>query len=165
MKRVCSAAALSVFFAVVGFVGVARASAPTIEPFTATADMVDTSLCTFPVTVHVVWTGSVATFYDQNGTPVRAQQRFHEVDSFTAHGTTLVGVENTHQSITFVGGQPSTLTVHGLLFTHVLLPSGGVFLGSVGRVVLDINGNVVSFHGMPPTAPPAQTSQLCAALS
>ena len=63
-----------------------------------------------------------------------------------------------------MNGEPDTLTVSGLLFTHVLLPGGGVCLGSVGRVVLDITGNVVSFHGMPTTAPPAQHQAFCASL-
>ena len=71
------------------------------------------------------YTGEVVTFYDRTGTPVRAQQRLHETDVFTAGR--LVGQENTLQSITFVNGQPDTLTVHGLLFTHVRLPGGGIF--------------------------------------
>ena len=68
-----------------------------------------------------------------------------------------------HVQVTYVG---NFVTFYDrLMFTHVRLPGGGIFLGSVGRVVLDIFGNVVSFHGMPTTAPPAQHDAFCAALT
>lgn len=165
MKRLTALLVLCPFLLLAGFAGSARATSPTSEPVDQTFDFVDPTLCSFPVHVQVTYLGDFVTFYDRNGTPVRAQQRLRETDMFTAHGKTLVGQENTLQSITFVDGQPSTLTVHGLLFTHVRLPGGGIFLGSVGRVVLDIFGNVVSFHGMPTTAPPAQHDAFCAALA
>jgi hypothetical protein len=164
MKRISAALVLCPVMLVAGFVGTARATPPTTEPIDTGFGFVDPTLCSFPVHAHVTYTGDLVTFYDRSGTPVRAQQRLHETDVFTAHGKTLVGQENTLQSITFSNGQPDTLTVHGLLFTHVRLPGGGIFLGSVGRVVLDINGNIVSFHGMPTTAPPAQHDAFCAAL-
>jgi hypothetical protein len=165
MRRTAALLLLCPFLLMAGFTGAARATAPTSEPVDQIGDFIDPTLCSFPVHAQVHYTGTFVTFYDRDGTPVRAQQRLQETDVFTAHGKRLVGQENTLQSITFVDGQPSTLTVHGLLFTHVRLPGGGFFLGSVGRVVLDIFGNVVSFHGMPATAPPAQHDAFCAALS
>jgi hypothetical protein len=164
MTRTVALLVLCPVLVLAGFVGSAQATAPTSEPVDQTFDFIDPTLCSFPVHVQVAYTGSFVTFYDRRGTPVRAQQRLYETDVFTAHGKTLVGQENTLQSITFVGGQPDTLTVHGLLFTHVRLPGGDIFLGSVGRVVLDIFGNVVSFHGMPTTATPAQHDAFCKAL-
>ncbi len=164
MRRLISILVACPVLVLAGFAASARAASPTFEPTHDTGTFVDPTLCSFPVMVHVEWVGTLVTFYDRSGTPIRAQQRLHETDTFSAHGKTLVGQENTLQSISFVDGQPSTLTVHGLLFTHVRLPGGGVFLGSVGRVVLDIDGNVVSLHGMPPTVPPAQHDAFCAAL-
>ena len=145
--------------------GRAIATTPTSEPVNDSFTSIVTTLCSFPVTVHTQFTGTSVTFYDRAGTPVRTQLRLHETDVFTANGKRLVGEENTLQSITYQDGQPLTLTVHGLLYSHVRLPGGGIFLGSVGRVVLDLAGNVVSFHGMPTTAPPAQSGAFCAALS
>ena len=164
MKRLMFMLVVCPVLVLAGFAASARAATPTVETVDTTATFVDPTLCSFPVTAHIEWVGALVTFYDQNGTPIRAQQRLHETDIFSAHGKTLVGEENTLQSISFVDGQPSNLTVHGLLFTHVRLPDGGVFLGSVGRVVLDINGNVLSILCMPPTAPPAQHDAFCTAL-
>ena len=129
MKRLTALLVLCPFLLLAGFAGSARATSPTSEPVDQTFDFVDPTLCSFPVHVQVTYLGDFVTFYDRNGTPVRAQQRLRETDMFTAHGKTLVGQENTLQSITFVDGQPSTLTVHGLLFTHVRLPGGRHLLG------------------------------------
>lgn len=164
MKRVTALLVLCPFLLLAGLASSARAATSTSEPVDQTFDFTDPTLCSFPVHANVHYTGNFVTFFDRNGTPIRAQQRLRETDVFTANGKTLVGQENTLQSIAFEDGLPSTLTVHGLLFTHVRLPGGGIFLGSVGRVVLDIFGNVVSFHGMPTTAPPAQHDAFCAAL-
>src|SRR4051794_6769822 len=102
MKRVTALLVLCPFLLLAGFAGSARATAPTSDPYDQSFSLVDPTLCSFPVEVQVHYVGSFVTFYDRSGTPVRAQQRLHETDTFTAHGHTLIGQENTLQSITFV---------------------------------------------------------------
>src|SRR2546425_12029660 len=91
MKRVTALLVLCPFLLLAGFTGSAHATTPTSEPFDQSFGFVDPTLCSFPVQAQVHFVGSIVTFYDRSGTPIRAQQRLRETDVFTAHGKTLVG--------------------------------------------------------------------------
>ena len=82
--------------ATVVFARPAAATEPTSEPFGPdTTTIVVEDLCSFPVTITAVSSGTQTTFLDQNGALTRIHFHAVEQDTFTANGTSLSGLPYT----------------------------------------------------------------------
>jgi hypothetical protein len=115
----------------------ASASQPDREPLQASGSFTDTSLCGFPIKVSYQVSGYIVNFFNQAGDQVREQIHAAEQDTFTAHGTTLVGdryVYNLQARVSPTTGELLSQTSSGQL-AKVRLPDGSLFMGA-GRVDL-----------------------------
>jgi hypothetical protein len=142
----------------------AAATEPTKEPFGPdTTTVVVEDICSFPVTITAVNSGTQTTFLDQNGALTRIHFYVVEQDTFTANGKSLTGLPFTFNlDVLFEDGEVTHVYGSGLA-ERVPLPDGSVFL-SAGR--LDFAAHPGSmFLIVPDVGRSGNVAALCAALA
>jgi hypothetical protein len=130
MRRVvvmCATAAVAGVFA-----SVSGAAAPTVIPFSFSATVPVSGVCSFDLTLSATVSGTETVFTDSSGA---SRLAFHqtEVDSFTANGVTLTSQpypSNTEIDLDASGNVISD-EVSGVV-EHIALPDGTVFV-TAGR--------------------------------
>jgi hypothetical protein len=155
-----------ILFAVVAaafaFAGKASAATPFIGSFTATQSFIDDGLsaaCGFPVTDTETDRVHFEVFFDNTGTPVRAQVEENFTGVFTANGL-AVNIAGASLGIFNVNGGETNAGIN----IRVSLPGGGILYIDRGRLVFDSNGNLVFEAGFHPSLH-GDIPGLCAALT
>jgi hypothetical protein len=142
----------------------AAATEPTREPFGPDTDtFVVEDLCSFPVTITEISSGTVTAFLDQNGALTRLHFYAVEQDTFTANGKSLTGLPYTFNlDVLFEDGEVTHIYARGL-GERVPLPDGSVFL-SAGRVDFAAHPGSM-FIIVPDVGRSGNVAALCAALA
>ena len=157
-----AAAALSV----VALASSAAAAPPDrleLPPFTFSAPL--TGVCPFTVTVTSMLTGSLTTFYDNNGNITREVIDNAERDVFTANGKTLEGLPYTFK-LTFIYDPATGDLLHAIatgVASRVRLPDGSLFI-TAGRLDF-LNHPGEDFVLQPDVGAQGNIAGFCAALS
>jgi hypothetical protein len=153
---------LAVAAAAFALVGRASAATPSIGSFTSTVSVIDpgaSAACGFPVTDTETDTVHFEVFFDNTGTPVRAQVEENFTGVFTANGL-AVNIAGASLSIFNVNGGMTDAGIN----IRVSLPGGGILYIDRGRLVFDNNGNLVFEAGSHPSLH-GDFPGLCAALT
>ena len=135
---------------------------PVIGSFQSTQSFIDpgaSAACGFPVTDTETDTGHFEVFFDNTGTPVRAQVEETLTGVFTANGL-AVDIAGASLSIFDLNGGVTDAGIN----IRVSLPGGGILYIDRGRLVFDDNGNLVSEAGPHPSLH-GDFDGLCAALT
>jgi hypothetical protein len=135
---------------------------PAIGSFQSTESFIDpgaSAACGFPVTDTETDTGHFEVFFDNTGTPVRAQVEETLTGVFTANGL-AVDIAGASLSIFDLNGGVTDAGIN----IRVSLPGGGILYIDRGRLVFDDNGNLVSEAGPHPSLH-GDFDGLCAALT
>jgi hypothetical protein len=151
-----------VVVAELAYVGSALAGQPVIGSFVFTETYVDpgsTAACGFTVTATDTTTGRFEVFFDNTGTPIRAQVEERYTGFFSANGLTVDIAGATLAILDLHGGE----TDAGINI-KVSLPGGGILYIDRGRLIFDDNGNLVSEAGPHPSLH-GDFPGLCAALT
>jgi len=106
--------------------------------------------------------GSVTTFFDRNGDPVRAQIHSH-LSGTIYNSVTGKSLSDFEPLTLFIDITSGTTTWVGLTY-HVNAPGWGSVLLGAGRVVFDANGNM-TFEAGPHQVTHGEVQDLCAALA
>ena len=119
------------------------AAPPLVETFTNEDSFSFAGPCPNGVTLAETFTENVrvTTFFDKNGTPIRAQIKSDFVGVVTNPETGANVEDNAHQTI-MLDLVEGTETYVGLTFSATV-PGVGVVFHDVGRVVFDAAGNVI----------------------
>ena len=135
---------------------------PVIGSFVGIETEVDpgvSAACGFTVTETDTGTAHYEVFFDNTGTPVRAQVEENYTGVFTANGL-AVDVAGATLSIFDLNGGETDAGIN----IRVSLPGGGILYIDRGRLVVDDNGNLVSEAGPHPSLH-GDIPGLCAALT
>ncbi len=121
--------------------GVASASAPQIKPIDDTFSFTAGDICPFAIRVRTHITGRELLFTDQQGNPSLDVNHLvvYAVWRNPLSGKTVI--ERDHLSGVILPNDEGFLEI-GLNF-HLSLPSGSTVLIDAGRLVFDIDGNIV----------------------
>jgi len=154
-----TAAALLAFSAPVASAG----NTPIHDTWSADNVVTDTGLCGFPITIHSQVTGDFMALFDEAGSWIRSVEQDVEQDTFSANGTTLVGLPYRFNGITALDadGNLTTMFMSGGI-QRLPLPDGSMFW-SAGRydfLAHDFAGTVT-----PDSGHSGNVEALCAALS
>lgn len=160
MWRFAAAFALSVGLALV-VAGQTRATTPVIGTFPVNETFIwdMSAACGFPVTETITGTVRFELFFDNTGTPVRAQYEEQDTGTFTANGLTVSTAGHLVTVVDLVNG---TATVTGVII-RTSLPTGGTIYLDRGRLVFDANGLV--FEAGPHPQLHGDVAGVCAALT
>ena len=153
---------LAVAAAAFALVGRASAATPSIGSFTSTVSVIDpgaSAACGFPVTDTETDRVHFEVFFDNTGTPVRAQVEENFTGVFAANGLTVDVAGAGRMLFDLNGGVTNT----GIAI-KVSLPGGGILYIDRGRLVFDNNGNLVFEAGFHPSLH-GDIPGLCAALT
>jgi hypothetical protein len=143
----------------------AAAVAPTREDLNVTGTATLTTVCSFPVTVEVTYTGTALSFFDQSGNLTRIQAHIVEQDVFTANGKTLVGLPYTFSNSVLFDRETGEVThvYTAGVAERVPLPGGDFFL-TAGRIDFTAHPDV-SVIIQPDTGAQGNITGFCAALA
>ena len=145
------------------------AAPPVVETFHDEGSFAFGGPCPNGVTLVGTFTEDVrvTTFFDEAGTPVRAQIKVDYVGVVT-NPKTGESVENPHHQTIIVDLVEGTVAEFGLVFSATVLGEGVVF-HDVGRVVFDAEGNLIFEAGphdvLNTAGPHAVRANFCAALT
>jgi hypothetical protein len=135
---------------------------PVIGTFQGNDTNVDpgvSATCGFTVTETDTTKGHYEVFFDNTGTPVRAEVEENYTGFFTANGLT-VNTAGAGLGIFDLNGGETNAGID----IRVSLPGGGILYIDRGRLVFDDNGNLVSEAGPHPSLH-GDIPGLCAALT
>ena len=135
---------------------------PVIGTFQGNDTNVDpgvSATCGFTVTETDTTKGHYEVFFDNTGTPVRAQVEENFTGVFTANGL-AVNIAGASLGIFNVNGGETNAGIN----IRVSLPGGGILYIDRGRLVFDSNGNLVFEAGFHPSLH-GDIPGLCAALT
>ena len=141
--RLLPASLAAVAFALLTLPVAVSAAPPVVETFHDEGSFAFAGPCPNGVTLVGTFTEDVrvTTFFDEAGTPVRAQIKVDVVGVVT-NPETGESVENPAHTTVFVDLVEGTETQVGLVFSATV-PGEGVVFHDVGRVVFDAAGNVI----------------------
>jgi hypothetical protein len=164
MRRFLSIVAAAVL-AAAAFAPTAAAVKPIREDASFSDTVVLADVCSFPVTVEYTQTGTLTTFFDENGNITRIQFHNVEQDVFSANGKTLVGLPYTF-NIQFLFDPDSGEVTHVFasgVASRVPLPGGDFFL-TAGRLDFAAHPGA-TFLIQPDVGAQGNLEGFCAALS
>ena len=116
--------------------------------------------CGFTVTETDTGTAHYEVFFDNTGTPVRAQVEENYTGVFSANGLTVDTAGASLARFDLVNGGETDAGIN----IRVSLPRGGILYIDRGRLVFDSNGNLVFEAGSHPSLH-GDIDGLCAALT
>jgi hypothetical protein len=157
------AASMAVMFA---FAGSASAIPPdTVDLGTDTGDELLVKCGTFDIRDDFVVEGTMTTFYDRNGEPVRIRFHFRYVDRFYNSETGKEYTATTANTIDFVDVQSGQLDAMGLEYL-LTVPGVGVVILDAGKLIETADGEVVFESGKHQIlGNETDTDKFCAALA
>jgi hypothetical protein len=143
---------------------VAFADQPTKYEISFTDSYVIEDLCPYQIEVILAVNGTGIDFFDTNGVLIRTKYHFNEQDSFTANGTTLVGLPYTFnvENLFDKNGNPTHVYATGVI-EKIPFPDGSLFI-SAGQVDFAAHGFPVYILS-PDKGNPGNIASLCAAFS
>jgi hypothetical protein len=156
---------VTVVLATAALAPTAAAVEPTREELSFSDTVVLADVCAFPVTAEVTVTGTVTSFFDDDGNVTMVLIHNVEQDVFTANGSTLVGLPYTFTIKVLFDpdtGEVTHVFASGLV-SRVPLPGGDFFL-TAGRLDFAAHPDT-TFLLQPDVGAQGNLAGFCAALS
>jgi len=143
-------------------VSTALADKPTKYEFSFTDSYVLKDICPDQIDVNLSVSATGTDFFDKDGALIRTKFHFVEQDTFTANGTTLVGLPYTFnvENLYDKSGNPTHVYATGVI-EKIPLPEGSLFI-SAGQVDFAAHG-FPTFILSPDKGNPGNVAGLCAA--